>query len=159
MWHISRAGSYPEFGLFLTLGQAFFTYFFDQKLNYKFLWIFIFIDKILAQVNKWSITLLKNNLPILILLIIVIGSYSLAENSIFVRKPSVLESECYGIDIPDSIKANKTRYFCSCVRMGGHVSKEENYKYCVNQLTDKENQNSLRRLCENTPSTSCTNYD
>ena len=94
----------------------------------------------LIQVNIRFITLLKNNSPILILLIIVIWGvlYSLTGNSIFVRKPSVLESECYGIDVPDSIKANKTRYFCSCVRMGGHVSKEENYKYCVNQFTDKE---------------------
>jgi len=81
----------------------------------------------------------KNNSPIIFIIITVVGGiwYSVSgDNSILARKPTRIDSACYGVDVPESIKYNKAELFCSCVHAGGHVSKEENYKYCVNRFIE-----------------------
>jgi hypothetical protein len=83
--------------------------------------------------------MLKRNAPILVLICIVVGGvwYSLSSgNSLFGRKPLRIDSRCYGVDVPKTIKYNQTENFCSCVHIGGHVSKEENYKYCVSRFSN-----------------------
>jgi len=76
--------------------------------------------------------------PVVTLILIVVGAiwYSIyGGHSFLARKPSQIDAACYGVDVPESIKYNKAELFCSCVHAGGHVSKEENYKYCVNKFT------------------------
>lgn len=83
--------------------------------------------------------ILKRNALILFLLCIVIAGvwYSFTSgHSLFGRKPLRIDSRCYGVDVPKTIKYNQTENFCSCVHIGGHVSKEENYKYCVSRFSD-----------------------
>ena len=83
--------------------------------------------------------MLRKNSPILFLIITVAGGiiYSIySGNSLLVRKPLMLDSRCYNVDVPKSIKYNKVELFCSCVHAGGHVSKDENYKYCLNKFTE-----------------------
>jgi len=84
--------------------------------------------------------MLKKHSSILTLIVIVCGGifYSMySSNSLFPRKPVRLDSRCYGVDVPRLIKYNQIENFCSCVHVGGHVSKEENYKYCVNLFNSK----------------------
>ena len=50
------------------------------------------------------------------------------------RKPARIDSRCYGVDVPKTIQYNDAELFCSCVHANGHVSKEENYKYCVSRF-------------------------
>lgn len=81
----------------------------------------------------------KRNAPILVLIFIVVGGvwYSLASgHSLFGRKPLRIDSRCYGVDVPKTIKYSQTENFCSCVHIGGHVSKEENYKYCASRFSN-----------------------
>lgn len=82
--------------------------------------------------------MLKKNSPILMLIITVVGAliYSVYGGSnLFLRKPSMVDSKCYGVDVPSSVKYHKAELFCSCIHVGGHVSKEENYKYCLDRFT------------------------
>ena len=79
----------------------------------------------------------KKNSPIIFLIITVVGGiwYSVSgDSSVLGRKLNRTDSRCYGVDVPESVKYNKTEFFCSCVHAGGHVSKEENYKYCANRF-------------------------
>lgn len=81
----------------------------------------------------------KGNLPIFILIAVVIGGiyYSInSGNSLLVRKPPMLDSKCYGVDVPNSVKISDMANFCSCIKVGGHVSKEENYNYCLNRFNE-----------------------
>lgn len=83
--------------------------------------------------------MLKGNLEIIILVGIVIGGiyYSINRGeSLWVRKPILLDSTCYGVDVPNSIKLSNVEHFCSCIKMGGHVSQQENTKYCVKQFVE-----------------------
>lgn len=79
----------------------------------------------------------KGNYPIIILIAVVAGGiyYSInSGNSLIVRKPLMLDSKCYGIDVPKSVKVGDMANFCSCIKAGGHVSREANYNYCLNRF-------------------------
>lgn len=76
--------------------------------------------------------------PVVTLILIVVGAiwYSIyGGHSLLVQKPARIDSSCYNVDVPEKIKYKDAELFCSCVHSGGHVSKEENYKYCVNKFT------------------------
>lgn len=82
----------------------------------------------------------RKNSSILTLIFVVLGGifYSIyGLNSFFLRKPVRIDSRCYGVDVPKTIKYNEMENFCSCVHIGGHVSKEENYKYCVSRFDSR----------------------
>lgn len=85
----------------------------------------------------WIDEMLKGHSAILILIAIVVGGiyYSInSANSLLVRKPFMLDSKCYGVNVAKSLKLSDMANFCACIKMGGHVSKAENYKYCLNQF-------------------------
>lgn len=71
--------------------------------------------------------------------------YSLIGESNFTRQPLLRDPRCDGLDVPVSIEANKIINFCTCVHLKGNRVKEENYNYCINQFTNKEDQNLLNR--------------
>ena len=75
--------------------------------------------------------------PIFILLFTIIGGiwYSISSgSSVLGRKLARIDSRCYGVDVPKTIQYSDAELFCSCVHANGHVSKEENYKYCVGRF-------------------------
>ncbi len=77
--------------------------------------------------------------PVVTLILIVAGAiwYSIYGGHFFLaRKPARIDSRCYNVDVPKEIKYKDAELFCSCVHAGGHVSKEENYKYCVNKFVE-----------------------
>ena len=82
--------------------------------------------------------MIKNNFPIIVLFTIVIFGvwYSIySGNDVLSRKPSLIDSRCYGIDVPSTIKYNQSELFCSCVHAGGHISKDENINYCTKKFS------------------------
>ena len=82
----------------------------------------------------------RKNSSILTLIFVVLGGifYSIyGLNSFLPRKPVRIDSRCYGVDVTKTIKYNEMENFCSCVHIGGHVSKEENYKYCVSRFDSR----------------------
>ena len=94
------------------------------------------------------INYIKNNFPIIVLFLMVVGGFAYPFYSgkwLVANRLSDIDSKCYGVDVPESITYNKAILFCSCVHANGHVSKEENYKYCERKFEDKEDKNFLRR--------------
>ncbi|WP_436897446.1 hypothetical protein [Acinetobacter gyllenbergii] len=80
---------------------------------------------------------IKNNLPILILIIIVIGGFGYpfyAGKWIMAPRLSEIDSKCYGVDVPSGIEHNKVLLFCSCIHTVNIANKEEKYKHCTNQM-------------------------
>ncbi|WP_334069890.1 hypothetical protein [Acinetobacter colistiniresistens] len=79
---------------------------------------------------------IKNNFPIFILIIIVVAGLGYPFYSgkrIMVPRLSEIDTQCYGVDVPERIKHNDVLHFCSCIHTAGIENKEEKYKYCMNQ--------------------------
>lgn len=92
---------------------------------------------------------IKNNFPIFILIIIVVAGLGYPFYSgkrIMAPRLSEIDTQCYGVDVPERIKHNDVLHFCSCIHTAGIENKEEKYKYCMNQ-SSLENQASWHGNC------------
>jgi len=81
---------------------------------------------------------IKNNLPIIILLIIVVGGFGYPFYSgEWITPPRLAESDakCYGINVPEDIDYKQTELFCSCMRMSKIEDNKEKSQYCANQVS------------------------
>ncbi|USA44985.1 hypothetical protein NDN11_09570 [Acinetobacter sp. C26M] len=87
---------------------------------------------------------IKNNLPIFTLIIIVVGGFGypfLTGKWIMAPKLSEIDSECYGVDVPNNIEYQQVLHFCSCIHTVGMETKEEKYKYCTDRMNKITNRN------------------
>lgn len=79
----------------------------------------------------------KNNLPIIVLLLIVVGGFAYPFYSgNWITPPRLSESDatCYGIDVPEDIEFTRVDLFCSCMRMSNIEDTEEKSDYCAKQV-------------------------
>ena len=80
---------------------------------------------------------IKNNLPILTLLIIVLGGFGYPFYSgEWITPPRLAEfdSKCYDINVPDEVEYKQSELFCSCMHMSKLENNKEKSKYCANLI-------------------------
>lgn len=89
---------------------------------------------------------IKNNFPIIVLLMIVIGGFSYPFYSgkwIVAPKLNEIDAKCYGIDVPDDIQYGRSEHFCSCMKMVHNKKDNDHINYCKN-LINKGNFNESK---------------
>lgn len=83
------------------------------------------------------LTYIKNNFPVFILLVIVVaglGSPFFTGRWILAPRLVEVDSECYGVDVPQTIEYSKVLHFCSCIHTIAIENKAEKYRYCTHSM-------------------------
>lgn len=82
---------------------------------------------------------LKDNYPILILILIIIGGFYYSfktGNGMWISRSNL---ECSGIDVPAEIKYVESKAFCSCIRMSPYHTQEEKSQSCIKKFIQNKN--------------------
>nr|WP_277603399.1 hypothetical protein [Acinetobacter dispersus] len=85
---------------------------------------------------------IKNNAPIFVLILIIIGGFVYAfkvDDRILVPSIGQTDLQCAGVAVPNEIKYGDGNLFCSCIRLSNHQTVQERYNYCVNKFTKTTN--------------------
>jgi len=80
---------------------------------------------------------IKNNFAVIMLLLIVIAGLGYpfySGRSFMAPRLSEIDRNCYGVDVPDTIKHRQVLLFCSCIHTVSIENRAEKYHYCTTQV-------------------------